>query len=63
MISIERTKQLLNDSPLSDKEIEEIRDSFRALAEIIFEKWLEERKQEKKCAFNTSNQPYSINNK
>ena len=43
MLSVERTKQLLNDPTLSDKEVAEIRDEFRALAEIIFEKWQEER--------------------
>ena len=47
MLSIERTKQLLNNPTLSDKEVEKIRDGFRALAEIIFGKWEEDRKQEK----------------
>ncbi len=46
MLSIERTKQLINDPLLSDKEAEEIRDGFRALAEIIFETWREEKKRE-----------------
>jgi len=38
MLSIERTKELLNDPTLSDKEAEEIRDGLRDLAEIIYEK-------------------------
>ena len=47
MLSLERTKELLNDSTLPDKEIEEIRDGFYQLAQIIFEKWKEDRKNEK----------------
>ena len=43
VLSIEKTKQLINDPSLSDKEAEEIRDGFRVLAEIIFEKWQEEK--------------------
>jgi hypothetical protein len=43
MLSIERTKTLIDDPSFSDKEIEEIRDSLRALAEIAFEKWQKER--------------------
>ena len=38
MLSIERTKQILADATLSDKEAESIRDSFRDLAEIIINK-------------------------
>lgn len=48
MLSLERAKILLNDPMLSDKDIEEIRDECRDLAEIIFEKWWEEREQKKK---------------
>lgn len=43
MLSIERTKELLNDSSLSDAEVEQIRDEFQILVEIIFEKWKGER--------------------
>jgi len=43
MLSIEQTKKLLKDPNISDKEIEEIRDGFRMLAEIIFEKWQQEK--------------------
>lgn len=46
MLSLERTKTLLNDPLLSDKEAEKIRDGFRALAEIIFEKWQEKRSKQ-----------------
>ena len=45
MLSIERTKKLLNDPTLSDKEVEEIRDDMHALAEIIFEDWMEKRRE------------------
>jgi len=42
MLSIERTKELLADATISDQEAESIRDSFRDLAEIIFNKWKSE---------------------
>ena len=45
IISIEQTKKLLNDPTLSDEQAEEIRDGFRMLGEVIFDKWFEERKQ------------------
>ena len=48
MLSVERAKQLLNDAALTDKEVEEIRDGFRALAEVIFEQWQVERTESKK---------------
>ena len=47
MLSIERVKELINDPKLSDKEIEEIRDGFHQLSEVIFEQWNEERKKAK----------------
>mgnify|MGYP001619382665 CR=1 FL=1 len=50
MLSVERVKELLNDPKISDKEVEEIRDNFNILAEIIFEKWIEEKKKEKENA-------------
>lgn len=39
MLSIEKSKELLNDDSLSDEEVEKIRDDMYELAEIIFEKW------------------------
>lgn len=50
MLSLERTKELLNDPTLSDKEIQEIRDGFYLLAEIIFGKWKEDKKADKSNA-------------
>ena len=47
MLSVERVKELINDPNLSDKEIEEIRDGFYQLSEIMFEQWNEERKKAK----------------
>ena len=44
MLSLERTKELLNDPSLTDEEIREIRDGFYQLARIIFEKWKEDKK-------------------
>ena len=43
MLSVERVKELLNDPKLSDKEIEEIRDGFYQLSELMFEQWQAER--------------------
>lgn len=43
MLSIEQTKKILSDPNLSEKEIVEIRDNFRLLTEIIFEKWQKEK--------------------
>ena len=48
MLSIKRTKELLNDKDVSDKKAEEIRDGFYVLTEIIFEKWRGERKRTEK---------------
>ena len=52
MLSLERTKELLNDPTPSDKEIEEIRDGFHSLTEIIFEKWKEDREKERESKLN-----------
>jgi len=49
MLSVERVKELINDPKLSDKEIEEIRDGFYQLSEIIFEQWQAERIKAKKA--------------
>lgn len=42
MVSVEVIQQILNDPSISAEEAEKIRDDFRALAEIIFEKWQHE---------------------
>ena len=56
MLSTERVKQLINDPNISDKEVEEIRDGFRMLAEVIFEQWQYERnKAKEREQNNTSN--------
>ncbi|MBI3337021.1 MAG: hypothetical protein HY005_00150 [Candidatus Staskawiczbacteria bacterium] len=47
MLSVERVKELLKDKNISDKEAEEIRDDFRIFAEIIFDKWMNEREKAK----------------
>jgi hypothetical protein len=47
MVSFERAKELLDDPSLSDSEVEQARDEFRLLAEIIFETWREERMKTK----------------
>lgn len=49
MISIEKFKQLLGSEAhnLSDKEIEQIRDSQYQLADIAFDMWQEDKKYNK----------------
>lgn len=56
MLSVERVKELVNDPSLSDKEIEEIRDGFFMLAEVIFEQWHAEKIKAKKEKENKKNQ-------
>jgi hypothetical protein len=46
MLSIEEMRKHLDDKSLSDKKVEEIRDGLYGLAEIIFEKWLQDKKKE-----------------
>lgn len=46
-VSVEEATRLLNNSKLSVEEVTQIRDDFRFLVEIIFDKWIEERKQNK----------------
>jgi hypothetical protein len=41
---VEKVKEMLNDDSISDEEAEEIRDGFRNLAEIIFEKYQQDKK-------------------
>ena len=43
MLTLERVKELINDSSISDEEIKQIRDEYYTLAEIIFEYWQYER--------------------
>ena len=47
MLSLEEVKKLLNDPKLTDEEVLEIRDQLYSLAEIIFEKYQEDRKKER----------------
>ena len=49
MLSVERVKQLANDPTLSDKQIEEIRDGFYMLSQVIFEQWQAERNKVKEA--------------
>ena len=45
MLSIDRVKELLDDESITADEAEELRDACRAIAEIVYQKWHEERKQ------------------
>lgn len=49
MLTTERVKQLANDPTLSDKQIEEIRDGFYMLSQVIFEQWQAERNKAKEA--------------
>ena len=41
MLTVERIKELLDDSAITDAEAEAIRDGFRALVEdVIFQSWM-----------------------
>lgn len=44
LLTVEQTKKILNKPDLSDEEATEIRDGYRLMAEVIFDKWLSERK-------------------
>lgn len=44
MLSEQKIRDLLKGQNLTDKEILEIRDGFHILAEIIFEKWQQEKR-------------------
>lgn len=44
LLTVEDTKKILNKPELTDEEATEIRDGFRHLTEVIFDKWMEERK-------------------
>ena len=48
MLTTQRVKELIDDPNISDKEIEEIRDGFYLLSEVIFEQWQAERIKAKK---------------
>lgn len=45
MISIERAKELIGDKNMPDEEVDKVRHELRALAEIIFERWVEGKKR------------------
>ena len=44
MLDLKQMKELLDDPSLSDEKVLEIRDQMYALAEIIYEKWQQDRK-------------------
>ncbi len=44
MLSVERVLEIVGDKTTSATEAEELRDACRAMAEIIYQKWSEERK-------------------
>jgi len=53
-ISIKKTKELLGNRNLPEGKIEEIRNSMRSLAEVIFSQWDSERKSQKNYKTNKS---------
>ena len=44
MLSIEQTRALLNDPSLTDEDVDQISIGFRLLAELIFDKWFDEKR-------------------
>ena len=44
MLTLEQMKKLLDDPSLTDEQVLEIRDQLYALAEIIYEKWQQDKK-------------------
>ena len=48
MLTLEQTRESLNDPTLSDEEVLEIRDQLYSLAEIIFEQWQIDMAKERK---------------
>ena len=41
MLTLERTKELLDDPELSDLDVQEIRNAFYSIADLIFDSWTE----------------------
>ena len=54
MLSVEKVKQLLDDSTITDVEVEAIRDGFHQLSELIFNDW-REKENRKKCELSNNN--------
>lgn len=50
MLSVERTKELIGEPNMSDDEAEALRDSVRAMAEVMFEQWQYEKRKKKESA-------------
>ena len=44
-IGLEEARGLLGDPNLTDQEVEEIKEQVRLMVEIIYEKWLQDRRQ------------------
>jgi hypothetical protein len=44
MLTLEQMQELLDDPSIPDDQVLEIRDELYALAELIYEKWQEDRK-------------------
>lgn len=57
MLSVARVKKILNDPLLTDEQIEEIRDGFHRLSELIFDDWIE-KENKKKNDYEKSSQRY-----
>lgn len=48
LLSIEETKKILNNPSLTEEQLTEIRDGYRLMAEVIFDKWVEDRRASNK---------------
>lgn len=61
-ISIAQTKEILKRPDMSDEEAEYIRDGFRSLAEIIYEKWMVDVKTTPQPNLKTNNKQHHERN-
>ncbi len=48
LLSIEETKKILNNPTLTEEQLTEIRDGYRLMAEVIFDKWIGEKRASNK---------------
>ncbi len=48
LLSIAETKKILNNQTLTDEQLTEIRDGYRLMAEVIFDKWIGEKRTSNK---------------
>ena len=60
MLTLEKTRESLNDPTLSDEEVLEIRDQLYSLAEIIYEQWQVDMAKKKKLRLEEKTQSENV---